>query len=173
MNRATGSPRHDELKMVVLIDDMQFHVLLEKSRLPHILDAMERRLKDGPSLRHDRLAQMSLRQWVAVQLRDRRRAAAVFDDVGGAACLWLGLRHYSGSDDIMRSIERRDHEGMVLSVSIGEAMDSAPGTAWSFMLGDVVMDGRAHLARQHSDRIRIFGTNVDEGWRDARYHPKT
>lgn len=161
MNQTTRSPRQDELKMVVLVDDAQFHVFLEKSRIDGILDAMERRLKGGPTLRRDRMAQMSLRQWVAAGLRDRQSAAAMFDDVGGAACLWLGLRHYAGSDDIARGIDRHDREGMVLTVSIGEAMDSAPGTAWSFMLGHDVLDGRAQLAVQPSDRIRIFGTDID------------
>jgi hypothetical protein len=159
--------------MAVLIDDVQFHVFLQKDRIGGLLDAMERRLTGGASLRHDRLAQMSLRQWVAAQLRDRKRAAAMFDDVGGAACLWLALRHYAGSDDIARGIDRHDEEGMVLTVSIGEAIDSAPGTAWCFMLGHDVLDGRDQLAGQRSDHLRIFGTDVDGDWRDPRYHPKT
>jgi len=166
----TRQPDAQELKMVVLIDDIQFHVILPMTRLDSI---QEDRLEGGATLRNDRIAQMSLRQHVAGRLRDRAGAQRFFDDVGGAACLWLGLRHYEGAGDLQAGIERHAADGVVLTVSIGEAIDAAPGTSWSFMLGNDIHDGRKLLSEQPADRIRIFGTDVAEGWRGRTIHPKT
>lgn len=173
MNDTTRLPAANEIKMVVLLEDIQYHVFLPLERLDPIMDALEERLEGGATLRGDRLAQMSLRQWVAGQLRDRSRAQKVFDDVGGAACLWLGLRHYEGATDLRNGIDRHAEEGVVLTISIGTAIGSAPDTAWSFMVGREIHDGRRLLSEQPSDRVRIFGTDAAEGWRGRTIHPKT
>ena len=159
---STRDPMPGELKLVVIVGAVQFHAFQPVAVLDDLMDALERRLRDGERMRSDRLAQMSLRQWVAEQIgnADVEQAQATFNDIGGAACIWLGLRHYEASNHLRQSVDRHAGEGMVLTVAVGDSPQSAPGTAWSFILGRSIHDGRAMLADQPSDRIAIYGTDV-------------
>lgn len=172
--QTTRDPMPGELKLAVLVGRIQFHAFQPVAALDPLMDAVERRFRDGSSLRHDRIGQMSIRQWVSSELRgDVKAAQARFDDLCGATCIWLALRHYEAAAHMMDAVHRHAEGGVVLTVSIGDNPSSAEGTAWSFMLGHDVHDGRALLADQPSDRLLLYGSDVPEGWRECAFYPKT
>ena len=152
----TRDPMPYEVKLVVLIDNIQYHSFIEEPRVTWILDSLEKRFQIAEPRRSDRLWHMSLRQSVAKRLRQMETSKAFFDDAGGACCLWLGLRHYEGGEQLRKGLEATISKGAVLTISIGNSPGSAPDTAWSFMIGHDIHDGREALARHRPDQVRIF-----------------
>lgn len=162
-----GPPSPGRLKLVVLIDEMQFHSIIPGDAIEGLVSSMEDRIKGGQDARHDMPTQMSLRSWVATVLRERETAKASFDDVAGAACLWLTMNHYREGGRMREAVRSTIGAGTTLTVSIADSPEAASGTAWSFMVGDRIHDGRGHLAGHAPGQISVYGPDETASWRDA------
>ena len=163
-----GRPSAGQLKLVVLVDDLQFHSIIEMEAIEGLTTSMEARIQDGKGARTSLETQMSLRSWVAEALRSKETGKASFDRIGGAACLWLTLHHYREGARMREAVRAMADRGATLTVSIANSKAAAPGTAWSFVVGDDMHDGRAHLADHDPGMISVYGPGEERKWRDQK-----
>ncbi len=157
--------RPSGIDLVVVLDGLTCFAWPPRDGLDDVMDAFERRAGLTPSDRTSLEGQMSLRLWVHDLLRGPG-ADARFTDVGAAACLWLALRHYSAGHDLRRGLDEQVVAGdAVLTISIGHTPGTLPGTAWSFMVGDRIHDGRPRLAETPPCTVTILERDAEGGLR--------
>lgn len=155
-------PQPHQLRLVVLVDDVQINAFVPIERLNPMMDSLEDMMKIDPNDRGDRIRHMEMRQWVAERLHNPSTMQKTFDNVGGAMCLWLALRHYERGDMLRKAVDQRAHRGCVLTASIGDSEGALPGTAWSFIVAGDVQDGRTALAQNAPDQLKIINPDGTE-----------
>lgn len=143
-------PEQGEIRIVVLLGGAKFIGWVPRDRMDRILESFERSRKLGAADRTDRYVQASLRVWIAEALR-RPEAERLFTDVLAAASLWLALNHWSNAADMRAGLDRQmDETGYaVITASIPDASPDGMvrDTAWAYMIGSGIHDGRAQLAQ--------------------------
>lgn len=156
MIRDQQSPKPGDLRIVALIDGLEFTTAVPCRLVDGIMDAFERRHALAKGDRDNRDIQMRMRMAIAERLQ-APGADAIFAGTLAPGCLWLAMRHWSNAADMSAGLSgQMDETGQaVLTVAVGGSPSSLPGTAWSFMIGDAVHDGRARMAELGPDRVVV------------------
>lgn len=141
-------PGPDEVRIVVLIGQGAFVAHESRARLDEVMDAFERRAGMTPAARTSRETHALVRIECARLLR-AAGAEDRFREVVASAVLWLSLRHWSNGEAVLAGVDGLLEEGRhpVVTASIAD-VDPArtmPDTAWAFMVGEAVIDGRDRL----------------------------
>lgn len=142
---------------MVLLGTTTFIGWASADSVDDIMDSFEQRLGLPSEARTSRDMQARIRIDVAERLR-LPDAETRFTDVLAAACLWLALRHWSGSGEMRTGLAKQMADAGMAVVTASIA-DPAPegamaDTAWSFMVGGRTHDGR--------DRLRGLGPETVE-----------
>lgn len=153
------TPEAGEVQIVVLIGVDTFIGWAPATQVGGIMDAFERRAGLTIEDRTSQLSHAAIRVKVATSLREPG-SARLFTDVLAAGCLWLALRHWSNSDDMAEGLDRQMSQtgSAVVTASIPD--NAPPGmaadTAWAFMVGSRVHDGRPRLATVEAGRVELM-----------------
>lgn len=148
-------PAPGEIRVVLLLDETTFIGWAPGSTIDALMDSFERRYAMPVERRLDQIAQMQLRVDIAQKLRQNGCEAAWTDRLC-AGCLWLALRHYSHSQRLRDAIDGLIPVGVVLTISVSPHAGSYPDTAWAFMVGTCIQDGRQHLAGMPPNEVRTI-----------------
>lgn len=153
------TPEDGEVQIVVLLGADTFIGWAQADAIGGVMDAFERRAKLAPADRTDQLTQAAIRAHIAGDLRGPD-SARLFTEVLAAGCLWLAMRHWSRSAEMVEGLERQMAEcnRAVLTLSIADPAPErmAPDTAWAFMIGDRIHDGRDRLARVTPGEVELI-----------------
>jgi hypothetical protein len=153
------TPAPGEIQIVVLLGYATYIAWAPGASVEQLMDAFEARSGLTPEDRASRLSHASIRVRIARDLRSAD-AAQLFTEVLASGCVWLALRHWSGGADIRRGLDEtmRTEGAAVVTCSIA---DPAPegmmaDSAWAFMVGTRIHDGRAQLAAVEPGEIEIM-----------------
>lgn len=153
-------PEPDELRIVVLDGANTFMAHLPRDTCEDVMDAFEKRASMTIEARTSRETHASLRIQVAEGLREDD-AEARFTGVLASAVLWLAMRHWSNGDAIVDGVDELLGQGRtpVITASIADSAEGRfmPDTAWAFMVGEKIHDGRAQLAELGPEEVRMVG----------------
>lgn len=153
-------PEPGELRIVVLDGANTFMAHLPRDTCEDVMDAFERRTSMTLEARTSRETHASVRIQVAEGLR-KDNAEARFTDVLASAVLWLAMRHWSNGDAIINGVDELLGHGRtpVITASIADSTQGRfmPDTAWAFMVGEKIHDGRAQLAELGPEEVRMIG----------------
>lgn len=153
-------PEPGELRIVVLDGANTFMAHLPRDTCEDVMDAFERRTSMTLQARTSRETHASVRIQVAEGLR-KEDAEARFTDVLASAVLWLAMRHWSNGDAIIDGVDELLGQGRtpVITASIADPAQGRfmPDTAWAFMVGEKIHDGRAQLAKLGPEEVRMIG----------------
>ena len=157
--REPRTPQDGEVQIVVLLGADTFIAWAPAASLDGLMDSFERRAGIKEADRTDQLAHASIRMRIAADLRgpDSER---LFTDVLAAGCLWLSMRHWSRSAEmamgLARQMEERNRAVLTASVADPAPEGMQPDTAWSFMIGDRIHDGRDRLALVAPGEVQLI-----------------
>jgi hypothetical protein len=156
-------PAPGEMRIVTLEGSNTFMAMLLRDQAERTMDAFEHRAGLTAHGRTSRETHASIRIAVAEGLR-RQDADARYTDVLAAAVLWLAMRHWSDGEAIMEGVDAMLAAGEtpVLTASIAEA-DSGRfllDTAWAFMVGRSIHDGRGQLSDLGPEEVRVIGKDA-------------
>lgn len=153
------TPAPGEIQIVVLLGDATFVAWAPGTSVDQLMDAFEVRAGLTAEDRASRLSHASMRVRIARDLRSGD-AGRLFPEVLASGCIWLALRHWSGGGDIRRGFDEtmRSAGSAVVTCSIA---DPAPegmmaDSAWAFMVGTRIHDGRAQLAAVQPGEVEIM-----------------
>ena len=153
------TPADGEVQIVVLQGANTFIGWAPAIAIEGIMDSFERRAGLKPEDRDDRLCHAAMRVRIANDLRGPD-AERLFTDVLAAGCLWLSLRHWSRSAEMTGGLRRQMAEtgSAVVTASIAEPPPEsmAPDTAWAFMIGDRIHDGRKRLTDVQPGEVELI-----------------
>lgn len=154
------SPEPGEVRIVVLDGANTFLAHAQRIRCDEIMDAFEKRAGLTQSARSSRETHASIRIDVARGLRTPD-AEARFTDVLAAAVMWLAMRHWSDGRAIARGVDDLIEQGrtpvMTAAIADPDGGRFMPDTAWSFMVGERIHDGRDQLRTIGPEEVRIIG----------------
>lgn len=153
-------PEPGEIRIAVLEGSNTFLAHTQRSQCNAIMDAFERRAGLTQSARTSRETHASIRIDVARGLR-MPDAEARFTDVLAAAVMWLAMRHWSDGRAIARGVDDLIEQGrtpvMTAAIADPDGGRFMPDTAWSFMVGERIHDGRDQLRTIGPEEVRIIG----------------
>lgn len=156
-------PVPGEMRIVTLEGNNTFMAMLLRDQAERTMDAFERRAGLTAHGRTSRETHASIRIAVAEGLR-RQDADARYTDVLAAAVLWLAMRHWSDGQAIADGVDAMLAAGEtpVLTASIAEADEDRflPDTAWSFMVGRIIHDGRSRISDLGPEEVKVIGKNA-------------
>lgn len=160
MTNQVSPPEPGEIQIVALLGASTFVSWAPADTVEALMDAFERRMSLGEGARTSLETQMRVRLWAVDTLRSER-AGTAWGDVVAAGCLWLSLRHHSGAAEMRKGVDAQlATSGVVVTASIGESPGALPGTAWSFMVGDRIHDGRMQLAATPHSQVVVMREGV-------------
>ena len=154
------APDPGETRLVVLDGENTFIARVPQGRAGDIMDAFEKRASMTIAARTSRETHASVRIEVARGLR-APNAEARFTDVLAAATLWLAMRHWSNGGAIIEGVDELLRQGTtpVITASIAAPAPerTMPDTAWAFMVGDRIHDGRERLRDLGPQEVVLVG----------------
>lgn len=155
---APRTPAPGEIQIVVLLGDATFLAWAPGASVDRLMNAFEARAGLSIEDRASQLAHASIRVRIARDLRSAN-AERLFTEVLATGCVWLALRHWSGGSDMRRGFEEtmRSAGSAIVTCSIA---DPAPegmmaDSAWAFMVGTRIHDGRDQLAAVSPGEVEI------------------
>jgi len=155
-------PVPGEMRIVTIEGGNTFMAMLLRHEAERTMDAFERRAGLTAHGRTSRETHASIRIAVAEGLR-RQDAEARYTDVLAAAVLRLGMRHWSDGEAIAEGVDAMLAAGetpvLTASIADADATRSVPDTAWSFMVGSRIHDGRNRLAQLGPEEVQVIGRN--------------
>lgn len=153
-------PSPGEMRIAVLDGDNTFLAHVHRDRSEGIMDAFEKRAGLTQSARTSRETHASIRIDVARGLR-MPDAQARFTDMLAAAVMWLAMRHWSHGRAIARGVDDLIGQGrtpvMTAAIAAPDKGRFMPDTAWSFMVGERIHDGRDQLRTIGPEEVRVIG----------------
>lgn len=156
-------PAQGEIQIVVLLGDTTFVACAPRDDAEGLMDSFEWRAHLSLGDRSNQLSQAAVRVEIARLLRGED-AERHFKDVLAAGCLWLSLRHWSGSVQMQEGLERQMEETgyAIITASIPDQTPAgqAPDTAWAFIIGSRIHDGRGQLAATEPGKIFLIGRGI-------------
>ena len=156
-------PEQGEIRIVVLDGMKTFLAHAPRTKCEEIMDAFERRASMTHAARTSRETHASVRIEVARGLRTPE-AEARFTDILAAATMWLAMRHWSNGKAIVDGVDDLLRQGItpVITAAIAEADEDSfmPDTAWAFMVGDRIHDGRDQLRTIGPEEVRVIGNGT-------------
>lgn len=165
MNEDPRTPEPGEIQIVALLGVDKFIGWAPADTADALMDSFERRAHLTEEARTDQVVQAQVRMRIAQDLRDPN-SGTLFRDVLAAGCLWLALRHWSNAALVRKGIDEQlaTGRGVVVTASIA---DPAPNgamkdTAWAFMVGDRIHDGRGQLANRVPNEV-VLTDNTGNG----------
>lgn len=158
------TPEQGEIQIVTLLGATTFIGWAPAERADSIMDSFERLARIPTEGRADHATHVSIRLETARLLRGPD-AERLFTDRLAAACLWLAMRHWSNGEEVRRGVALQ-MEASGYAVITASIADPAPentlqDSAWAFMVGSRVHDGRAQLAGQPPHVVKL--TVRDDG----------
>lgn len=166
MRQNPRPPESGEIQIVTLIGADMFLAWAPAETIEDLMDAFERRAGLTESARSDREAQGVMRIRIAEALRShpREKAEGSWQEVLASGCLWLALRHWSSAEQmgkgLKEQIERSGSAIITASIPDRPPEGMMADTAWAFMIGSNIHDGREELARTPGGEVRIVGGNL-------------
>lgn len=158
-------PQKGEVQIVVILGPMIFIAWASRDKVEGLMDSFEQRAKLTQDDRTSQLAQASVRVEIARLLRGDA-AERHFTEVLAAGCLWLALRHWSGGEQMRKGLDKQmeDTGYAVVTASIPDVAPAgqAPDTAWAFIIGSRIHDGREQLAATEPGKLSMIGRNLQQ-----------
>lgn len=152
------TPKKGEIQIVVLMDNNTFIAWAPADTVDSLMDSFERRMKLSEADRTDQIAHAAIRVRIAQALLGPD-AEKLFTDVLAAGCLWLSMRHWSDgttlSDGVSEQMQAAGSAVITASIATEPPPGIAPYTAWAFMVGDRIHDGRKQLSAISPGQVEI------------------
>lgn len=156
-------PAAGELRLVVLVGGTSFITTTPRDRVTNLMDAFEKRIGISNEDAQNQMVHGSLRITIAKELRSAD-GLRWFNEVFAAGCLWMALRHWSQGNAMMQGLDAQMKQDgyAILTVSIADEAPEGvhPDTAWAFMIGSAVHDGRPGLLKQPVGEIKVIKRNA-------------
>ena len=163
---ALDAPAIGSLRIVTLLKDAAFVADIPYSQAATIMKAFENRAQLTHEDRNSRETHAAVRIDIAKGLR-LPDAVDRFSDVLGSAVLWLALKHWSNGENLVKGIEAQiaDEKPVVLTVSIADPAPegSMADTAWAFLVGERIHDGRDQLYQTRPERVSLIDNTNCKG----------
>lgn len=151
-------PARGEIQIVVLLGATSYVGWAPAERVGSVMDSFEKRAGLTEADRSSRETQAGVRAEIARLLRGEN-AEQVFREVLAAGALWLSLRHWSGAERMRQGLEQQMAltGSAVITAGIADPAPEgmAPDTAWAFMVGSRVHDGRPQIAEVRPGDVEI------------------
>ena len=151
-------PEKGEAQIVVLLESATFVGWAPYKTVDQLMDAFEKRSRLTVDDRDDQLAHAAVRVRIAQGLRSKQ-VETMFPEVLAAGCVWLALRHWSAGDRMRQGVQdTMDEHGFAVitcSIAVPPPEGMMPDSAWAFMVGDRVHDGRPRLAAVTPGEIEL------------------
>ena len=158
------APQPGEIRIAVLDGEATFLAHLQESEVNAVLDAFEKRTKISENDRANQMVHASIRIGIAKALR-QENAADTFTRVLAAGVLWLAMRHWKNGAEIVRGVKimLREDKTPVITASIANPVPEGtmPDTAWAFMVGETIHDGREQLEKLDSEQVILVKQDED------------
>ena len=152
-------PEQGEIQIVVLLGEAVFTAWTPREQAVAHMDSFEARSKFTVEDRADQHVHGAIRAEITRLLRGPD-AERLYGDVLASGVLWLALRHWSASEEVERGIatefEKTGYAILTASIPDETPPGVHPDTAWSFMVGSTVHDGRARLAKAPPGKVFVI-----------------
>lgn len=156
-------PNPGEIQIVVLLGATTFIAWAPQTEVEGILDSFEKKAGLTVEQRTGQAAHAAIRIEIARHLRGPK-AERMFTQTLAAGCLWLALRHWSGSqemqDGLRKQMEQDDFAVVTASIPDHPPEGALHDSAWAFMIGSRIHDGRDQLAGQKVGIAKIIQTRT-------------
>lgn len=152
-------PSAGEVQIVVLLGTTTFIGWAQQQQLEDLMDSFETRSKLTEADRTNQISQASIRVEIARHLRSPE-GERLFTDVLASGCLWLALRHWSNGKEMQAGlVQQMEQTGFaIITASIPDIAPDGmtPDTAWAFMIGSKIHDGRTQLADIKPGEVSLY-----------------
>jgi len=153
-------PAKGEIRIAVLSGEDSFVAHLDRKEAEEKMDAFEKRASLKKDDRKNKETHGSIRIWAAEGLR-KPNADKAFANLLASGILWLAMRHWKEGDLIIKNVDAMLKENktpvITASIAIPAPEGVMPDTAWAFMVGEKVHDGREQLKGMAPDQVKVIG----------------
>lgn len=153
-------PVKGEIRIVVLSGEDSFVAHLSRKDAEERMDAFEKRASLKKDDRKSKEAHGSIRMWAAEGVR-KSNADNAFASLLVSGILWLAMRHWKEGDLIIKNVDAmlKENKTPVITASIAIPVPEGvmPDTAWAFMVGEKIHDGRDELKGMAPEQVKVIG----------------
>lgn len=148
----------NEMRIVVLEGKNTFLATLEREKAEDIMNAFEKTMGIPWEERQSQMTHAMMRIHIATALR-KPTASKTFRNIYAAGVLWLAMRHWTNGQEIINGVDAmlKEKKTPVITASIANPVpdQTVADTAWAFMVGEGIHDGRDQLKNLESNKVII------------------